>query len=228
MKHRVEILNDLMDKECIKMVATSKAVADVLGSFGLNRSMIDVIIPGVDPTVFKPGPTTRDKISLFVGRSDPLKGPHIFSKVAEIVKTRIPDARFIVVGSSLPDKHIESIGKVDFDTLLKYYQTASCLCIPSIWPEPLGAIALEAMSCCTPVVAHRLGGLVETVVDGETGFLVEPGNLDDLADKISFLLLNSEERLRMGCKGRRRVKEKFDIKDTFKSYLEMYKRISGF
>jgi len=226
MKHRVEILNNLIGEERVKILATSKAVADALGSFGLNRAMIDVIIPGVDPTLFRPGSKNREKIALFVGRPDPLKGPHIFSRIAQIVKAKIPDARFVAIGGYIPNSHVESLGKVDFDTLLSLYQSASCLCVPSIWPEPLGAIALEAMSCSTPVVAHRLGGLVETIVDGKTGFLVESGDINGFADKVSFLLQNQEERLKMGLMGRRRIEEKFDIKDTFKSYLAMYKRIA--
>jgi glycosyltransferase involved in cell wall biosynthesis len=226
MKHRVEILNNLIGKEHTKIIATSKAVADILGSFGLNRAMIDVIIPGVDTTLFRPGPKNRERIALFVGRPDPLKGSHIFGRIAKKVKSKIPDARFVAIGGSLPNSHVESLGKVDFNTLLSFYQSASCLCVPSIWPEPLGSIALEAMSCCTPVVAHRLGGLVETIDDGNTGFLVEPGDINRFANKVSFLLLNQEERMKMGLLGRRRIEEKFDIKNTFKSYLTIYKKLA--
>lgn len=69
---------------------------------------------------------------------------------------------------------------------------------PSVWAEPFGIVIIEAMSVGRPVVASRIGGPVDLVADGETGFLVEPGNVSALQQAITKLLVNPELRHRMG------------------------------
>jgi glycosyltransferase involved in cell wall biosynthesis len=77
--------------------------------------------------------------------------------------------------------------------------------IPSVWPEPFGLVALEAMAAGRPVVASRIGGLTDIVADGETGLLVEPGRPDALAGALARLLDDPAARERMGRAGRERV-----------------------
>jgi glycosyltransferase involved in cell wall biosynthesis len=77
--------------------------------------------------------------------------------------------------------------------------------IPSVWPEPFGLVALEAMAAGRPVVASRIGGLTDIVADGETGLLVAPGRADELAGALTWLLDDPQGRERMGRAGRERV-----------------------
>lgn len=81
--------------------------------------------------------------------------------------------------------------------------------VPSLWIEPFGITALEGMSCGIPVVASRAGGLAHTVVDGETGYHIEPGRVDQMADTLRVLMQDRELRNRLGEKGRRRVLEHY-------------------
>jgi glycosyltransferase involved in cell wall biosynthesis len=79
------------------------------------------------------------------------------------------------------------------------------LIVPSLVPETFGMVALEAMTMGRPVVAARLGGLSELVVDGETGMLVPPGHAPALRDAIAALLGDPSRREAMGRAGRERA-----------------------
>jgi glycosyltransferase involved in cell wall biosynthesis len=78
--------------------------------------------------------------------------------------------------------------------------------VPSIWPEPFGQVAIEAMASGKPVVASAIGGLSDIVLDGETGLLVEPGNAEALREALRTLLLDPVKREKMGMVGRQRAR----------------------
>jgi glycosyltransferase involved in cell wall biosynthesis len=78
--------------------------------------------------------------------------------------------------------------------------------VPSLLPETFGLVALETAAAGKPIVASRIGGLTDVVVDGETGFLIMPGSRDALATAMRRLLANDDLRAKMGEEARRRVK----------------------
>jgi glycosyltransferase involved in cell wall biosynthesis len=84
--------------------------------------------------------------------------------------------------------------------------TAHAAVAPSLWPDPFPTIVLEAMAAGTPVIANRVGGIVDMYQDGVQGFLVEPGNLAELRARLEGLLTNSGERRRMGEAARAHVR----------------------
>lgn len=86
---------------------------------------------------------------------------------------------------------------------------AAVAVVPSVWAEAFGLAALEPMARGVPVIASRVGGLPEVVVDGETGLLVSPGDESALAGAIRRLLGDEEERREMGRRARERVEEHF-------------------
>ncbi len=73
--------------------------------------------------------------------------------------------------------------------------------VPSVWPEPFGIVLIEAMVCGKPVIASRIGGIPEVVVDGETGLLVPPGDSAALREAMFHLLAHPDLRARMGKAG---------------------------
>jgi D-inositol-3-phosphate glycosyltransferase len=89
------------------------------------------------------------------------------------------------------------LGKRDQTNLPYYYSAADVLIMPSHY-ESFGMVALEAMACGTPVVASQVGGLAFLVQDGVTGFVVPDDNPDQLADRLTRLLKDSELRTRLG------------------------------
>ena len=78
--------------------------------------------------------------------------------------------------------------------------------VPSIWPDPCPTVAMEAMACGKPVVASAVGGLRDVVVDGETGLLVPPGDVQALHEALRTLLSNPSLRAQMGAAGRQRAR----------------------
>jgi glycosyltransferase involved in cell wall biosynthesis len=91
--------------------------------------------------------------------------------------------------------------------------------------ELLGLTALEAMASGTPVVASRIGGLAEVVVDGETGFLVAPGDLAALHDRLALLLSDPGLAARLGANARDLVVERFTWRACAERCLAAYETL---
>lgn len=102
------------------------------------------------------------------------------------------------------------------------YDAAEVVCQVSRWEEVFGWVIAEAMAYQKPVIATRVGGIPELVKDEETGFLVERGNVQGLAMRISALLDDPERRESMGRAGRTRVDAKFDLRKNVARLLEVY------
>jgi glycosyltransferase involved in cell wall biosynthesis len=99
---------------------------------------------------------------------------------------------------------------------------------PVIEPEAFGRGAVEAQAMGVPVIASKLGGLAETIVDGETGILVSPGHPEALAAAIEKLLdMSSEARAAMGMRGRDRVRRSYGKEALQASTLQIYDRLLG-
>lgn len=113
---------------------------------------------------------------------------------------------------------------VEKEDIVELYSNAEVFVCPSIY-EPFGIINLEAMACETPVVASATGGIKEVVVHEETGFLVEPGNSEELAKYINILLENRELAKKFGINGRKRVEEMFSWGSIAKKTYEMYRKV---
>jgi len=118
------------------------------------------------------------------------------------------------------------------DELPAYYTVADVCVSPSIIDlqgdtEGLGMVLLEALACETPCVASRVGGIVDIVQDGINGFLVEPKNSAEIADKIQWLISNDELRQEMGTQGRLFVEEHFSWQTKAHGILTVYQAILG-
>jgi D-inositol-3-phosphate glycosyltransferase len=105
-------------------------------------------------------------------------------------------------------KHIRCVGKRSTECL-RYYYSAGDVAVTTPWYEPFGLTPLEAMACGRPVVGSAVGGITYTVVDGQTGVLVPPRDPETLAARIYEMLVNPEQRARMGQAGRKRVEQEF-------------------
>ena len=99
---------------------------------------------------------------------------------------------------------------------------ATFVVMPSRWEEAFGLVALEAALMERPVIATRVGGLPEIVVDGVTGILVEKENSEELASAISRLLKNPEEAIKMGRAARVRAEAMFTLEHHIDAYESLY------
>lgn len=101
--------------------------------------------------------------------------------------------------------------RVHFSEMPTLYEQADIVLYPTVADEPFGLVPLEAMSCQRAIVASRCGGIAETVRDGETGYTIEPEDIDAFARRVRHLLENPEVARSMGAAGRRHVLESFDL-----------------
>ena len=182
---------------------------------------------GADPLRHRPHPVERRSGVLFVGRVTPHKGIDV------LIRALPPDARLTIVGSEGHDPRpperdypsllrslaagrlVDFLGAVDDEELARQYRTAAVLIIPSVeWTcygrrivvsELLGLVALEAMASGTPVIASRLGGLPEIVEDGVTGYLVPPGDVSTLRERLTQVLADPAGAARLGSSAREAV-----------------------
>jgi glycosyltransferase involved in cell wall biosynthesis len=140
-----------------------------------------------------------------------MKGFHVLHEACrELWKSR---QDFELVATADPagqvDAFTQSIGWQSQEDLPRRIRDADFLVFPTIAEEALGRSAVEAMGAGRAVIASRIGGLPFTVSDGATGLLFEPGNADDLAQKMARLLDDAALRERMGLAGRKKFEEEF-------------------
>jgi len=143
------------------------------------------------------------------------------------VREEIPDIVYLVVGTGNDEERLRQMvldlrleryviftGRVSNEDLIKIYHASDVFVMPSrITPdgiaEGFGIVYLEANACSKPVIAGRMGGATDAVIDGETGLLVNPESADEIADAIIKLLANEQLARRLGQQGRQRVVEQF-------------------
>ena len=102
------------------------------------------------------------------------------------------------------------------------YNYCDVVVYPTIGEDPFGLVPVEGMACGKTVVVTRSGGLVESVIDGETGFIIEKRDAQALAEKISLLLRDKDLAQRMGQAGRKHASEKFSRERMAREVAELY------
>ncbi|MCC7519880.1 MAG: glycosyltransferase [Verrucomicrobiae bacterium] len=107
------------------------------------------------------------------------------------------------------------------------YAALDAVVLASARPEPFGGVVIEAMAMGKPVVGTALGGTVEQIEDGATGFLVPPNDSTAMADALARLLVDPALRARMGAAGRQRFEAKFAFADMYARMLGLYREIVG-
>jgi glycosyltransferase involved in cell wall biosynthesis len=161
-----------------------------------------------------------------------VKGVSLFLDAVPQIVRDVPDARFLLLGrgkeeNALRDK-ARSMGIEPYvrfagyrKDIHRYYAIMDVSALTSL-SEGLSITLLESMRCGIPVVATRVGGNPEVVVDGVTGYLVPSGDVSAFASRTVTLLLDRNLRREMGEKALRRVEQHFQMRDVASRYLEIY------
>ena len=227
--YRVDGERQVINNADYIIASTIDEFENLVDLYSAQPNKIKIVPPGVDTSRFYPissdeakefiNMPTTEKMILFVGRIEPLKG--IDTLIRAIAQMRKADVMadcphyLYVIGGEPDSKETNSnpemkrlkvlcrdlgvgdlivfMGKKDQDTLQYYYSAAEIVVMPSNY-ESFGMVALEAMACGTPVVATQVGGLQHLVQDGVTGFIVPHNDPDALELSLTQLICKPELR----------------------------------
>ena len=246
-----DFINMLMGRYADKIVTVSQAVANhIKQSPVIKDSQVKAIYNGVDNTVYYPmdASSIREKFDIaqdalvigMIGRVNAIKGQNDFIEAVEPLLENNEQAVAFLAGGVFPgeewrleelDKRIASssvvsqIHRIDYyDKTSELYNMFDIFVLPSIKPDSLPTVVLEAMACSKPVVGYNNGGIAEMVVDEKSGHLVKPNSPQELSNAISLLLDSSEKREQFGREGYQRQKELFSLDSYIKNFSELYKK----
>lgn len=244
-------LNPHLEKRVIErsdhvVVGSRFAVRQLESELGARVDHVSVVPYGIDGR-FRPGPRPADldarlgltgkPVVLFLGGLKRRKNPFLLLDVWRRVVAERPDARLVIAGgggmlravreriagmdlgaSVIATGYVPEARKVD------YYRLADVFLFPSAL-EGFGLSVGEAMSCGLPVVASDRGSLPELLVDGEGGFLCDPGRPEAFAARLLQLLGDAALRLKLGRANERRVEERFRWERCARETLDVYEGV---
>jgi starch synthase len=237
------------------VIAVSHGVRqDVLNCYpSVSPDRVHVIHNGIDPEIYRPQPSPETMarfgidpskpFAFFNGRITKQKGLTLLLAAA----LKLDPRHQLVIAASSPDTleiaaEVEALARrvtaqrgnlvwidhfISREELIHIHSHASVFVCPSIY-EPFGLVILEAMACETPVVASRVGGIPEIVVEGETGYLVDfsPADLEGfssaLADRVDKVLSDTDLAARLGKAGRARVLRHFGWPAIASQTVQLY------
>jgi len=169
-------------------------------------------------------------VVLYVGKFSPGKGTGDLAAAAEHVVRAIPDARFVFVGDgelAAIGAHVRRLEPRPNHEVLALYRLADVVVVPSVIPDALSRVILEAMTAGRPVIATRVGGTPELVVHGKTGLLVERGAPDELARAIVSALADPALLRALGENARSHVAQRCGTDASLDRLLSLYAAVTA-
>lgn len=235
------LLADLLRSADRVTGASAAALADAIAACPEIEDRAVVIPNGLPRPAVEPAPLSVDPLVLVAaGRLVVDKGFDVAVRALAPIRARRPDAVLRIAGDG-PERAalealatslgvadgVEFLGWVEPSEIAALLADASVVVMPSRWQEAFGLVALQAAQVGRPVVATRVGGLLDVVTHGVTGLLVE--NEDDVALAAAVLALADEPRRaeRMGAAGRRRATACFDFDRYVEDHVALYTDLLG-
>lgn len=236
-KKRMELF-----EEDVRFLVSSSFLKRRASDRGISRDKIHVVPYAIDGARMDGRSTSRVRrfdpgFVLFVGRLTPSKGvSHLiraFAGVPEGVGEQLVIAGDGHSRSEIQECVVESgveartkmVGWCENEELSWLYDNCSMVVMPSLWDEVFGIVGLEAMAAKKPVVAYDVGGISQWLVDGKTGVLVEPGDVEALRRQIERLLKAPDVLDRMGRNGYSHFQNEFTVQEHAKALVSVYENI---
>jgi len=215
-----------------RIVAVSYAVKEYAETMGVNPRKVSVVPNGVDILQFRPPSRVKPDGVLrvgFIGRLIANKGPQYLVEAAPRILRNFPGVRFQVAGGGPMLHELQNrIRELGIQTAFRFLGTVpsnveflqSCDVVvrPSL-TDGMPLTVLEAMACGKPTVASKVGGTPEILQDGDTGYLVQPRDMDQLVSRISRLLADPKLRAKMGRRAR-------DFAERYYSWAEIARQMT--
>ena len=227
-------------KRSTLLVCNSENTAQlVTQQWGIQSNKVKVLSPGVDSSRFVPAAANEAEISrlgwhgrqviLTVGRLQKRKGHDRLLQALPKIVAALPDVLYVVIGDgeekpclqSLVSElnltnHVSFLSEVSDEVMLSCYQQCTLFILPNRTVgkdiEGFGMVLVEAQACGKPVVAGDSGGTRETMLDGQTGYIIDCTNTDTISDTLINLLDDQQLLDSMGTKGRQHIVENLDWK----------------
>ncbi|WP_194973548.1 glycosyltransferase family 4 protein [Aquiflexum lacus] len=242
----VLLMGKMINRYADQVVVVSQAVWDSWKVW-IDASKMVLLYNGIDydpylqdsPNILHEIPSGEDKVIIgMIGRVSHWKGQLYFLDIAQNLLEKHQNIHFLIVGDAYPgtdhfvtemlakiktlalEKEVTYLGyREDIPEILR---SLDIFVLPSILPDPLPTVILEAMASAKPVVATAHGGACEMLLDEETGFLMNWDNAAKAATLIEKLILDKSRRLEMGIKGKKRVLEKFSPEAYQSNFVRIF------
>lgn len=235
-------LYSTMDGLVSRWIGVSVFMGQRLEELGIAREKIRVVYNGIpEVSDAEAGRTVHSKEPAIIGICGQIgewKGHDLLFEALHLLAERGSAFRCLVFGRGQDGyentlrKNASRAGISHFiewrgfakDTT-QMYRAIDILVVPSRCTEAFGLVAAEAGIRCIPVVASQLGGLPEIVVDGETGFIVDAENIEELADRLGRLISSPDLRLQMGVAARERMKRLFTLDNMVQGHERVFQEL---
>ncbi len=120
-------------------------------------------------------------------------------------------------------KYLKFMGKIDINEMSKFYNKIDVILVPSIWPEVMGIVGIEAAYHGVPAIGSNTGGIMEWLKNNKTGLLVKPGSAKDLAYAMLKISMDKNELIKLRTGAKKFIAENFGIQKHVKLLLKIYK-----
>ncbi len=245
-----KIVEKIAFQRADSIVVNAEAIKDYLIRRGVSAGKLNIIYNGLDLERLTPKESSRTTIlkefglpqgedvrfiTLVANLRHEIKNQPMFLKAAKKILSKYPNTHFILAGEGELQNELENLARsfqIDDNThfigLCKKVPellSISFACALTSFSEGFSNSILEYMSASKPVVATKVGGAAEAIVDNETGFLVESDDDDNLAEKIIWLLDNPDKAVEMGKLGRNIIEMRFSCEAQLNKTKTLYESI---
>lgn len=236
LKRRLKFIRSYIFNHMDRVIAVSRYTEQKLIESGVKPEKICMVPNGVDLSQWEDGSKEESlikkynlsgkKVLLTIGRLVKRKNHEAVINALSFVRSRIPEVRYLIAGEGPYESDLKKLvrrkqlegcviflGSYPQERLNRLYNTCDLFIMPNTQVgssvEGFGIVFLEANACRRPVIAGRSGGAIDAVVDGETGFLVDPNDEKQLGNTMLRLLSDSDLARTLGQKGFERVVSQF-------------------
>jgi glycosyltransferase involved in cell wall biosynthesis len=212
-------------------ISPSRFLRDKLVEHGIKKPI--VVIPNfINPDHFQ-AYYEPENYFVYAGRLVAAKGVLTLLEAMRHLRT---DAQLYLVGVGELEEdakrfvadhglsNVRFLGHLNTARLIHVVQRAAFAVVPSEWYENYSMTVIEAFACGTAVIGAAIGGIPEQVRDGWNGLLFEPGNAQQLAQKMQFLLERRQEAIQMGHNGRTQVEKINGPESHYEQTMAVYRR----
>ncbi len=210
----------------------SDFISEMLVKSEISPSQITKIpnLPKIEKSKKEIETPEKERTVAYIGGLTKIKGVDLLIRAFKEIKT---EANLIVVGDGPERERLEEIagsdpnilflGQIEHEFISSIYEKSDIIVVPSVWPEPLSRVLLEAAYFGKPIIATTVGGSPHVVKHGYNGLLAEP-DFEDLKEKIEFLLKNDKKREKMKNNMKNYYRKNLSKEKILEKMVESYKK----